>query len=399
MSEILQYKLTIGWYSKGVRLRKQDGSYTGIDSDLKIIDDACRFYNIPSLIGFDKRGVPYVRGYDYNLCDDNPFYASQNKFDWYYHIDLYNIYKKPMVKNIYQNKYKSLDLDSVSKAILKEGKFEELDGQQIQNLPKEIQLQYVAQDTILVMKLSKHNNYEIFDLMNAISLITTVPFDRVCHTGISSWWNKILNDNINGGECRLPFFNIGQRKKKNSYKGGHVIEPKIGFYKDNQTVYVLDVKSLYPTMMINNNISFDTVNCLCCEDIPDAKVSKEIINLIDEDNKHHSKYWICKNYKGIIPRLLEQYRSDRFRQQEIGNDTMQIALKNLINGCYGLFGSDFFEFADYRVAELTTAYGRLTLSYMKHTAEEVYGFEVIYGDTDSIFITNVRNGQETSTNS
>src|SRR4051794_10396136 len=37
MNEILQYKLTIGWYSKGVRLRKEDGSYTGKDSDLKIM--------------------------------------------------------------------------------------------------------------------------------------------------------------------------------------------------------------------------------------------------------------------------------------------------------------------------------------------------------------------------
>lgn len=72
---------------------------------------------------------------------------------------------------------------------------------------------------------------------------------------------------------------------------------------------------------------------------------------------------------------------------------MQIALKNIINGCYGLFGSEFFEFADYRVAELTTAFGRRTLSYMKHIAEEVYDFRVIYGDTDSIFVTNVKKGE------
>ena len=44
---------------------------------------------------------------------------------------------------------------------------------------------------------------------------------------------------------------------------------------------------------------------------------------------------------------------------------MQLALKNIINGCYGLFGSEFFEFSDYRVAELTTAYGRHTLNQMR----------------------------------
>src|SRR5215216_2446038 len=50
---------------------------------------------------------------------------------------------------------------------------------------------------------------------------------------------------------------------------------------------------------------------------------------------------------------------------------------------------EFFDFADYRVAELTTAFGRKVLQYMKETAKEVYEFDVIYGDTDSIFVTNI----------
>lgn len=49
----------------------------------------------------------------------------------------------------------------------------------------------------------------------------------------------------------------------------------------------------------------------------------------------------------------------------------------------------FFDFADYRVAELTTAFGRKVLQYVRKTAKEVYGFDVIYGDTDSIFVTNI----------
>ncbi len=48
------------------------------------------------------------------------------------------------------------------------------------------------------------------------------------------------------------------------------------------------------------------------------------------------------------------------------------------------------EFADYRVADLTTAYGRQTLKYMQHIAKEVYDFKIIYGDTDSIFVTDVK---------
>ena len=150
-----------------------------------------------------------------------------------------------------------------------------------------------------------------------------------------------------------------------------LLEPTKGYYQ--QPVYVLDVKSLYPTMMINNNISFDTVNCDCCKDDPEAKVSAEIMNIINEDlakeEKRDQTYWICKKKTGIIPKLLSRFREERFRQQELGNTSMQLALKNLINGIYGLFGTDFFEFADYRVAELTTAFGRKVLQYMRETCK------------------------------
>ena len=121
----------------------------------------------------------------------------QNKFDYYYHIDLYNVYKKPLVKSIiYNNRYKDLSLDSVSQSILKEGKFEHLKGSDILNVPKEKLMQYVTQDANLVMKLSSHNNYEILDLMNAISIITGLPFDRVCHTNLLTWWTHIIKREV-----------------------------------------------------------------------------------------------------------------------------------------------------------------------------------------------------------
>jgi DNA polymerase elongation subunit (family B) len=398
MSEILQYELTIGWNSKGVRIRKKDKKgkekYSGNDSDLKLIDNACRYYNISSIIGFDRRGVPYVWGHDYRSFSNVPTITKVNKFRYYYHIDLYNVYKKKMVMDIYNGKYLNLKLDTVCRTILGEGKLEDLDGQKIQQLSKDKQLEYVIKDASLVMDLSRHNKYEIFDLMNAISIITKVPFDRVCNNSLTSWWTKVINDKINNGECKPPTLDPIQRVKK-EIEGGLVLDPKKGYYKDEKLVYVFDVRSLYPTMIIIYNISFDTVNCSCCKNDPGARVPKEIMNLINdkgekEQHRGQKEYWICKRYRGMIPKLLEQYRNERFRQKELGNNAMQLGLKILINGCYGLFNSKFFEFADYRVAELTTAFGRRTLDYMKYIAEKVYGFNVIYGDTDSIFVTDVK---------
>lgn len=137
------------------------------------------------------------------------------------------------------------------------------------------------------------------------------------------------------------------------------------------------------------------MNCDCCKDDLDAKVDGDVMNIVNSSIKEREKreyYWICKdpNYTGIVPRLLQQFRDERFRQQEIGNESMQLALKNLINGCYGIFGSTFFEYSDYRVAELTTAFGRRVLQHMQHITKEVHDFKIVYGDTDSIFVTNVK---------
>jgi DNA polymerase elongation subunit (family B) len=388
--KVLQYQLTIGWYSKGVRIQKDDGTWKGKDSDLKVLDIVCQYYKIPSIIIFDQRGNPYVQGYDLPSFKISSYNASLNKHSYYYHIDLFRVYKKPFVRfMIYQNKYKDLSLDAVSKAILGEGKYRNLDGIEIQKMTKQEQLEYVAQDARLVMKLSQHENFKLLDIMNAISCITHIAFDKVCHTEISTWWTRMIEDAIISGTCRPTYKQISKRK----YSGGYVLDPKVAFY-NKKSVYVLDVKSLYPSMMITNNISFETVNCKCCTDDPEAWVQVRVMDLINcnlPNEEKRERYWVCRslNYRGIIPRLLEQFREERFRQKELGNESMQLALKNLINGCYGLFGADFFQYSDFRVAELTTAFGREALQYMQYIAKEVYGFDIIYGDTDSIFITDV----------
>ena len=259
IQEILQYQLTIGWYSKGVRIQNDDGTWKGKDSDLKVLDTVCKYYNIPSIIIFDRRGNPYVRGYSWKLCELSPNDAAINKYSYYYHTDLYKVYSKKFLRYIlYHNVYKDLSLDSVSKAILGEGKYQEFDGLQIQKMTKQEELEYVSQDARLVMKLSQHDDFKILDLMNAISLISKIPFDKVCHTEVSTWWTKMIEDAVVNGKCRI---NYGELAKK-AYSGGFVLKPKVGFYKKDP-VYVLDVKSLYPSMMIGHNISFETVNCPC----------------------------------------------------------------------------------------------------------------------------------------
>jgi DNA polymerase elongation subunit (family B) len=94
--------------------------------------------------------------------------------------------------------------------------------------------------------------------------------------------------------------------------------------------------------------------------------------------------------KGAIPRMLVKFKQEREHYRILGDESMSQALKVMMNSIYGLFGSDgIFGFQDYRVAELVTAFARLKLSEMKELANKQFGMNIIYGDTDSIFVSGI----------
>jgi DNA polymerase I len=71
----------------------------------------------------------------------------------------------------------------------------------------------------------------------------------------------------------------------------------------------------------------------------------------------------------------------------LGNKSKQLTLKILINGGYGVFGDNRYDYYDPRVAELVTALGRQALSKMQRIAKDL-GFKIIYGHTDSLILDN-----------
>ena len=366
-----KYDYSLGWYSTGVAKYHEDTQeyLDGVDSDLAILHNRCVANDIDSIVDFNNAGIPYIRGQT--------------------HIDLYNVFGKPMVQTtIFKNAYRTLKLDEVSKAVLGDsslktsgGKYKGLTGKYIQTLAIEEQKKYVLRDAELVMQLSKYNNSEVLDAMKSISEITGLNFERVCRTGISTWWASIFDNMVSNEECQALVNRKGEQHELElelEYIGGHVIQPKKGFYHN---LIVVDVASLYPTMAILYNISFDTVNCQCCKDNLISNVDKGIT----KDCKIQKEYWICRQKHGAFPKKLKIFKDERLKQKNLGNQVKQLALKILINGGYGVFGSRYFKYRDLRVAELITAYGRYTLSKMQEIAKDM-GFEIVYGDTDSLFL-------------
>ena len=71
-------------------------------------------------------------------------------------------------------------------------------------------------------------------------------------------------------------------------RGGFVYEPKVGIHDNTGEV---DFSSMYPSLMVNNNISAETVLCKCC---PDSHLRIPELN-----------YNICEKREGVVPKSFE----------------------------------------------------------------------------------------------
>ena len=104
------------------------------------------------------------------------------------------------------------------------------------------------------------------------------------------------------------------------------------------------------------------------------------------------RYGICsrKDTENRFLGVLDYMRSERLRLKALGKQGdrsasfQEKALKVLINGSYGFFGTGYYSFNDYEAAALVTAYGRKILDLMVSVVERCGG-ELIEIDTDGIF--------------
>jgi len=164
-------------------------------------------------------------------------------------------------------------------------------------------------------------------------------------------------------------------RRKAQYAGGLVLEPKRGLY--DHYILQLDFNSLYPSIIQEYNICFTTV-----QQSPEEQAK---IKLPEASAK-----------EGILPRVLrrlvEQRRSVKSQMKSTKNpllqkqlETRQLALKLTANSVYGCLGFENSRYFAQPMAEMVTAQGRDTLMKTVELARDKQ-MDVIYGDTDSLFI-------------
>eukprot|EP00116_Pleurobrachia_bachei_P000926 sb/3461188/ len=169
-----------------------------------------------------------------------------------------------------------------------------------------------------------------------------------------------------------------ENKKKDTYSGGLVLEPKKGYY--DTFILLLDFNSLYPSIIQEYNICFTTVDTSTTDsegfaDIPSSDVKMGILPV--EIKKLVERR---KDVKGLLKNV--QPGTDKYQQYDI----RQKALKLTANSMYGCLGFSNSRFYAKALAALVTSKGREALLSAKNLVEGSLRLEVIYGDTDSIMI-------------
>ncbi len=284
---------------------------------------------------------------------------------------------------------KRYGLDFVSKELIGEekkdvkkseiGKFWRGNQKKYQTLAE-----YCLQDSLLAMKLLKKLN--LLDKYIALSKIS----------------GSLLNDILDGGETqRIENYFLREFNKEGyiiptkrngdlsvnkdddeekDFKGGFVIEPKKGIHN---MVLVLDFKSMYPSLIRTYNICPTTL-VLGDDDVESTETPSGVRFV-----KRSVKY-------GIIPRILENLMKERAKVKKQMKeadakvkkalDMKQLAIKLLANAFYGYFGYQRAKIYNVGIASSVTALGRETIHTTVKAMEEEFGYDVVYGDTDSVMI-------------
>jgi DNA polymerase-2 len=146
--------------------------------------------------------------------------------------------------------------------------------------------------------------------------------------------------------------------------GGYVMDPVPGIYDD---IVVLDFKSLYPSII--QTFKIDPLSNL----------------LSDHDTIETLNGFKFSSTKHFLPEFIDRLIEQRNIARKKNDKPLAQAIKILMNSFYGVMGSFGCRFYHPNLPTAITGTGhRLLLGSKEYLGEK--GYDVIYGDTDSLFI-------------
>ncbi len=241
-------------------------------------------------------------------------------------------------------------------------------------------VEYNRNDVALTVKLNEVVG--IVDYFEDIRSISLLPRLDMVNTRSKAIDNVLLS---HFNQYAYPTRNFDAEEEENEEeedKGGYVMDPKVGVYKD---VDVIDFSGMYPSIIRTFNLSPETIV---------SEGGDYIIHVPNKGMENGIRYTVKR--KGILPQLVEYMQTLRDNYTRLRDeaktleeyrrwDQKRFAAKTVINALYGTMLYKGYRLHDERVGYSITYLGRELNKYV-HKRLKDHGMEVLYGDTDSSFI-------------
>ena len=369
-------------------------------SEKTLLERTCQLINeCPLILTFngDEFDLPYLffRGLRLGIDEEKIPIEVRNNVAMLtnsIHIDLHKFFFiKAMKTYAFANKYKDVSLNDVGKALINKGKielnkpFNDLTYYELSN--------YCMRDGEITLELTTYDNDLVMNLIIMVQRISRLPIENASRKNVGSWIKNFMTFEHRRRNYLIPSpAEIKSMKggtvssaliKGKKYKGAIVFEPKGGVHF---MVLVLDFASLYPSIIKNYNIGYATVNC------PHEECKSNKVGELS--------HWMCTKVKsmesvliGSLKDLRVSWYKKKAKDKELPKALMnwykvaEQSVKVIMNASYGVFGDENFVFYCPPSAEEVAAIARFITGSTANKAIEL-GLEVIYGDTDSIFIKN-----------
>lgn len=269
--------------------------------------------------------------------------------------------------------FASFSLESVSNELLQRGK---LIQQQEHHDPlykaKEIKRLF-HEDKLALARYNLEDCQLVIDIFDKARLVhfaierarlTGLEMDRV--GGSVAAFDNLYLPRLHRKGLIAP--NIGDYGSGNTAPGGYVMDSRPGLYN---SVLVLDYKSLYPSII--RTFRVDPYARIAATKLPDSET------MPGYDGARFAKH------DHILPEIITELWQARDRAKQEKNSALSQAIKIIMNSFYGVLGTPGCRVHD---ARLTSSITRRSHDIIKQSVKLINeaGYEVIYGDTDSVFV-------------